>query len=342
MEPETLDRGTMTRMYFKLRMIARDKSTAWIAAFFLVMASLSASETRVDSILATVNGNPITLLDVVLETGRQEVRLGSVYKGNELEEEIRKLRKQVIEEIVNRKLIVEDYRIYNFAIPRQFIEDNLQGLAAHVADGTMNGLRRKAESFGTSLEELREKAREKVIMDIMIHEFCVRPVEITPEETYRHYQENIGRYHREAELSVQAILLRSDGKYGESVGKVANEITVKLSEDREETFIRLVRLYSEGPNAELDGDIGTVKESQLRQDFATALKGKSAGSVAGPIKTPEGVYFLRIRERKAETVTPFSEIKDKIERNLQEQRKQERYEEYMGRLKQDAVIRYLF
>ena len=35
-------------------------------------------ETRVDSVLASVNGEPITLLDVMLETSREELRLASL------------------------------------------------------------------------------------------------------------------------------------------------------------------------------------------------------------------------------------------------------------------------
>jgi peptidyl-prolyl cis-trans isomerase SurA len=332
------------RIHSIFRSIRRIGDSAWAAAVLLVAAvSLSAAESRVDSILATVNGNPVTLLDVVLETGRQEARLSTVYKGTELEEEIRKIRKHVIDEIIDRKLIVEDYRTYNFEIPRQFIETNLQDLAALVADGTMTGLRRKAETFGTSIEELREKAKEKVIMDIMIHEFCVRPVNVTPEEIYRHYQDNIEQYRRESELSIDAILILGNGRHGDRAPEVIAKITEALSgEPDEQAFTTLVRLHSEGPNAEKDGNLGSVVESHLRKEFADALPGKGVGAVVGPVKTPEGTYFLRIRDRKEETVVPLSKLSAAIEAELLEARKRERYEAYLGRLKKDAVIRHLF
>ena len=48
--------------------------------------------TRVDSVLVSVNGEPITLLDVFLETGGLEKEFAGFYSGERLRVETRSLR----------------------------------------------------------------------------------------------------------------------------------------------------------------------------------------------------------------------------------------------------------
>ena len=51
-------------------------------------------ETRSDSVLASVNGEPITLLDVILESGRDEARLAAMFSGERLYAETAKVRRR--------------------------------------------------------------------------------------------------------------------------------------------------------------------------------------------------------------------------------------------------------
>ena len=76
-------------------------------------------ETRVDSVLASVNGEPITLLDVMLESNREELRLASLYSGARLYSEIARLRKSIVEEIIVRKLVYAHYLEKPFSIDNQ-------------------------------------------------------------------------------------------------------------------------------------------------------------------------------------------------------------------------------
>ena len=62
-------------------------------------------ESNVDSILASVNGTPISLSDVLYESRRTEARLGMVYSGQQQYDEVIKLRKQILEDIEDAQII---------------------------------------------------------------------------------------------------------------------------------------------------------------------------------------------------------------------------------------------
>ena len=122
------------------------KLPALLIFAFLICGTVSLSaqdigrETRVDSVLASVNGEPITLLDVLIESGREEMRLASMFSGARLYSEIAKLRKQVIDEIIVRKLVYGSYKEKPFPIEEQYIENLMDSLAVSMGGGSRGGL----------------------------------------------------------------------------------------------------------------------------------------------------------------------------------------------------------
>ena len=131
----------------------------WTAG--MISAQDLGKEARVDSVLASVNGEPITLLDVMLESGREELRLASLYSGARLYSEISQLRKRVIEDIIVRKLVYAKYLEKPFTIENQYIETMMDHLARTLGGGSRDSLVKRAEALGTTMKELKEKAKEK-------------------------------------------------------------------------------------------------------------------------------------------------------------------------------------
>ena len=68
------------------------------------------AQTQRDSILASVNGESITLQDVMLETNADEAKLASLYNGEDLVRKIEEIRRKVLENLINRKLIYATYK----------------------------------------------------------------------------------------------------------------------------------------------------------------------------------------------------------------------------------------
>ena len=79
---------------------------------------------QVDSILASVNGEPISLLDVIYESTQDEARLYALYSSKEIFHEMQKLRKRFLDKIIDRKLILLEYKAKTpFKVPRQYVEN---------------------------------------------------------------------------------------------------------------------------------------------------------------------------------------------------------------------------
>jgi peptidyl-prolyl cis-trans isomerase SurA len=314
-----------------------------ISAFsiFLSLTSFSEKKTLAKSILmATLNGEPITLLDVIADTAPEEKKLGMKFSGEKLKKEKWKIRHQALEKIIDRRLVYEEFKTRGYKLPEDIIERMLDGLAKSLAKGDRKLLERKARKAGLSMDDLREQAKERAASSLLINERCSKSVYITPKQVYDYYLANRSDFTIPAKLNLQAILMKCSG--GDSaVARFAERLKKSLKNVNDEKFASYAKLYSQGPNHKNGGNVGWISESDLRPEFKQLLTGSKVGSIHGPIRTPEGIYFIRVKDREEAVAKLFDNVKDAIREKLTGVEKEKKYKEYSKRLRKFAVIRYL-
>lgn len=295
---------------------------------------------QVDSILASVNGEPISLLDVIYESSYNESRLYAVYSSKEIFGEIQKLRKKMLDKIIDRKLILLEYKATRpFRVPRQYVENLIDELAMNFGCSNRSELIEKAKEAGTTIEELRKKARTKVITQIMISNYIYTVVNITPREIFEYYKKNVKEFSTDPQVRLQLLLI---GKKHKDSERIKKELAEAFKKADKKIFTGMVRLYSSGPGAMRGGDLGWIECSELRPEFAEEIKDKKVGTIVGPIETDEGTYFLRINDRKGATKAEFAKMLPQIKDKIESKHKEEAYKAYIAKLRKKSIIRYFF
>ncbi|MCP3965642.1 MAG: hypothetical protein GY750_14785 [Lentisphaerae bacterium] len=293
---------------------------------------------KVDSILASVNGTPISLTDVLYESGRDEARLYAVYSGKNIYKKVEAMRKKFLEQIIARKLILFEYNDKKpFEVPRQYVETLLDDLAVSFGCTNREELSEKAKASGTSLADLKKKAKEKVTLQLMISSYIYSHVNLTPREIYEYYEKNKKEFSTPAAIRLQLMLLPKKRK---KLKKLTTALKSELKSGSKKIFSSMTRLYSSGPNAIEGGDLGWIELEQLRPEFSKAVKGVQCGKVAGPITTDEGVYFLRIESRREAETTSFNKLVPVIKKRIEDKRRKAAYDKYIKDLRKYAIIRY--
>lgn len=317
--------------------------SARILAFlaFFSFASIAETKPLAKSILmATVNGDPITLLDVIADTAPEEKKMGMRYSGERLKKEKWKIRHKALENIIDRRLVYAEFKAKGYKLPEAIIERMLDGLAKSLAKGDRKLLERKARQAGLTMEDLREQAKERAASALLINERCSKSVYITPKQIYDYFVANRATFTMPARLNLQAILLKC-GAGDSAVAKFAERLKKSLKNADAKRFASYAKLYSQGPNHKNGGKVGWIPETDLRPEFKQPLTGAQVGSIHGPIRTPEGIYFIRVQDRKEAVAKSFDNVKDDIKKKLTEAAKKIKYKEYSEKLRKFAVIRFL-
>ena len=292
----------------------------------------------VDSILASVNDQPISLTDVILESSAFEARLSLVYTGKELYNQIWKARKAVLEGIIARKLLLMDYQKKPFKVPEQYIEQTLDDLALTFGCTNREELVAKAKKSDMTIEDLRRQATEKVIIQIMVSNYYYQNVNLTPRDLFEYYEKNRQEFITPASSRIQLLLLKKGRK---NMEKLIKEIASDLKDNSPKIFKSLTVLHSDGPNPQKGGDVGWIEDAKLRPEFASAVKKIQGTGVIGPIRTMEGEYFIRLTERRKARNPEYDNLNRELKEQIEMKLRAQAYKDYIAKLKKEAIIRYM-
>ena len=315
-----------------------------LAASDLISVPTPMAGTRIDSVVVSVNGEPVTLLDVILETGSRERELAGIFSGQRLSNETLELRMETIDQIVFRKLVYEQYKANPFDIPRQEIENLLDEFVRTTGAESRASLEKSLQPFGITPERLREQALERIAVEVMLMRDCDHQVYITPKEVYEDYKAHPEKWTVPEKITLQLLQINvTAGSAGGDPQAAVKAIRKELDEDpSQKNFTRLVLEKSDGATASTGGVTEGAELNKLRPEFIEALKDKKSGDIVGPIEAPEAFFFIRVIGIEPARPVPFSQANREVRDALYQERVAEKRKEYFEQIRKNAVIRYFF
>ena len=212
-----------------------------------------------------------------------------------------------------------------------------------IGGGSRDGLVKKAEALGTTIKEIKGKAKEKIAVDILLGESCDRPIYITPKEVFEYYQKNEAEWTTPARYTLELLqIARNGGRSGPDPKVACQKLSEQLKNADEAMFTQLTRANSDAANAENGGLVGEVDADKLRPEFAPTVLKMKPGDIAGPLETPEGFYFVRLAAVRPEEKISYEKASEDIRKRLEAQQKEDLRKAYGEKLKKQALIRYYF
>lgn len=299
--------------------------------FFLFAAAASAAE--VDSVLAAVNGSPVTLNEILPSTREQEFRLGNAYSGKALEKEVLKLRYKAVEEIIDRKLIVADFHSQNLLLPPQEIENELDRWGKHIGCHSRKDLEERVRRSGSTLSKIRERLRQRMIVQIMRRRAFMLAEQPTPADVFQRFKQEEKNLSFPGSVELALVKLPLNDK--ENAEKIA--AALKKTPD---VWEKIALQYPITPGT--NGRIGSVELPQLRNEFAKAMGMIAPGCIYSNIKTADGIYFIKVLKYLPPRKAVFKDHAEMLHKKMEEEIYRKSSAAYAARLRAQAVIEYFF
>lgn len=131
------------------------------------------------------------------------------------------------------------------------------------------------------------------------------------------------------QIRVRHILVRTEDE--------AKQVLDRLAKN--ERFENLAKALSQdSATAAKGGDLDYLKREQLFPDFARAAFELKAGEVSGVVRTPFGYHIIKLVDRKKGQVLKYEQIKDQLNRRLLEERRTQRFQQWMKDLEAAAKV----
>ncbi|MBV9488443.1 MAG: SurA N-terminal domain-containing protein, partial [Verrucomicrobia bacterium] len=138
--------------------------TLVVAGFCGSSALVAADPEVIDGIAAVVNNDVVTFSQVQEVCASQEQSLRQQYNGQELIDKIKEARLAALRDLVDRQLILQEFKKKEFHIPDYVIEDHIQNIIRSEFAGDRQAFVRTLSAQGYSLTRFRENERQKIIV----------------------------------------------------------------------------------------------------------------------------------------------------------------------------------
>lgn len=314
-------------------------TTFFLLALFSVRSLFSQAEV-IDGIAAVVNSDVITYSQVRELIGARERALRASLQGEELANQIKEIRFAALKDLIDRQLILQEFKGKGLNIPPHLLEDRIQSIVRQEFGGDRSAFVRTLRSQGYSVSKFKEIERDKIIVQAMRQTFVRDDFVISPAQIQAFYDKNKGSYATPEQVKLRMIVLREETDTGLPGGKLAmaQEIRGKLAGGAD--FGRMAQMYSEDPaTQEVEGDWGWIDRRTLSDALTEHAFALNAGQVSEVIELGGSYYIMIVEARKNAAVKPITEVRDEIEQNLIQQERGKEMQRWLDTLRQNAYIK---
>jgi peptidyl-prolyl cis-trans isomerase SurA len=306
----------------------------------LVPAAPAAEPEVIDGVAAVVNGEVITFSQVQEVSGPRERTLREQYTGVELVEKIKEARLAALNDLIDRQLILQEFKKKKFTIPEYVIEDQVQNIIREEFAGDRQAFLRTLNAQGYTINKFREIQRDKVIVGAMRQNNIKGTFSTTPQQVQAYYEANKPQFATPEQLKLRMIVLNADpldANSADSTKKMADEIRNKIKGGAD--FATMAKTYSMDGTAESGGDWGMIDRKTLNQQLTDVAFGLSPGEVSQVVQIGDSFYILYCEDKKTPSFIPLPEVRDGIQKKLEEVQRQKATQKWIDSLREKAYIK---
>lgn len=295
-----------------------------------------------NGIVAVAEDKIITVADVSREITpllpglqRETIRNEQEYNAK-----IEALQDSVIQDLIDRVLIIKEFRKdEKKQIPSAIVDAEIARMQSEQFDNDRSKFLAYLRSRGTTIREFRREQEEEIIYRYMQGQQRKSQGSVSPVKIEQFYNENKDRFYREDEVHLRLIqLTRTEGDTDASLTATANDILAKLKAGT--SFADLAKEYSKDTRRSKGGDWGPLKRSDFKKEFSDPAFALKKGEASQPVLLPEGCFLLFAEDRKFAGIQPIDEVRDQIERILVTQMSRSGQERWLERLRRNGYVKH--
>lgn len=308
--------------------------------FTLLLVIETAHATVVDRVVAIVNQEVITLSELELANAHLENPLfrelstepSNLPKAPRLQETLRIL--------IEKKLQLQAARKRGIIVGQEELQQVLGEIKTKQGIASDASLQRLLSKDNLTLSDYTQEIKDQLIILKLINREIRSGVVLQEGEisTYYHAHPEQFRLPERVHLAQVLLSLPNHPKDHEiqSLEEHAKKIRNELLNGAE--FGPMARKYSNGAEAQQDGDLGYFKKGELMEEIDKIIFSLQVGEISPIVRTPLGFHIFKLLEKKTTEIAPYEKVKDQVAEQLFLERTDMAYRLWLRRLRDQAYV----
>lgn len=254
----------------------------------------SASPSAV-SIAAVVNDDIITSHDL-----RQRVLFMLATTGVErTEESLARIQQQALRNLIDEHLQMQEAEKYEQTIDDRQVDQNVAQLIGRNGLDPQEVVQRLA-GVGVSIDTLRDQVRSDIAWQRIVNGLFGQNIRIS-DSTIEETLERITADADKPSYRMAEIYIEGTPEIGGQDGAIQGAQAMIQQLGQGAPFPLLAQQFSSAPSAASGGDLGWIKETDVRPEIAAVIPQLDDGEVSEPIPVPGGAYVVAMLDRRVST-----------------------------------------
>ncbi|MCK5695015.1 MAG: SurA N-terminal domain-containing protein [Desulfobacula sp.] len=312
----------------------RANKISWIV-FSSMIISVSfcwtVSADMVDRIVAIVNDDVVTLVQLNKETSPYIKNIGSSeYSAEKKKEMVQTINKKILNALVDQSLTQQEAKKYHINVSDIEIDNAVENVKSS-RSLTQEEFEKALEKEGLILKEYRENVKKQILQAKLINHAVKSKVIITESEIKKSYEANMEKYSGKKKYHLRNILMGNEDEIKE----------VKKKLDKNKKFIFLAKKYSIASNASDSGDLGTFDISNFSKNIKDSISTLNKGEYTNGISTAQGFQIFYVEDIVIEGVKTLDQAYDEIHATLYNEQVEKNFKTWLESLKKKAHIKIM-
>ncbi len=277
-----------------------------------------------DKIIAIVNSDIITQKDLNDFINFMRVQLSAEYKGKELESQIQSMKLNLLEKLVEDRLILQEAKKLKINIDRPRIEARKNEIRKRY--GSEEQFQKILTQQGVTEADLDKKISDQIMMFAVIDYRVKDKISITPTEITEFYDKHKSEFLNPGQREFESLVTDDELAAKDIVAMVKNNTSMGEAAKKYSLDIH---------------KISFVKGKEFREDIEDILTKLKENEVSAPIKIEDKFYIFKLYTTIAPRQQALSEAQDPIRNYIFETKMQEQMSTWLDEIKKNAYIKFL-
>jgi len=307
----------------------------------------SAEPRAFNSLVAVVNGQVITESEVRQATSNtREIIIRSQPAGPERDKMLKSLRKNALDSLIERELILSEFVKVGGNIKDNIIDQDIQKIIEREPfNGDRNKFLADLRKTGMTMKKFRDMRRKIISVEMMRSSQAKGISVVTPQQLNETYQKHKDKFREETFARIRTIMIPKATKDPtielDDQRKLITEIREKITKG--EDFAALAKEYSKDSVSDSGGDRGIIGEKsiKLRNDLKIAAFSLDSGKVSEILEDNYAFYLLKAEDKKLGKNKSLNDpiVRDETNKLALLELRKSAYERWITKLKKTASIR---
>lgn len=292
---------------------------------------------RIDSVIAIVNDEVITMTDLQRSLIPLIKQLKSNYVGEELMQKLKEAEEAVLSQLIENKLILQTAVTLKENEELKVAEKELLKYIQEIIERfpSKEIFQETLKRENLSFEDFRQDCVDQLLVKKLVSMKVSSKVFVSNKDIQDYYSMHISDFTTPAKITFSQIWLKKDTN-DSSKEELIKRIHKELLDGAD--FKTLAVKYSEGPHAFEGGVWKDVEKGQFTKELDDVIWSLSPGTISEIIETRVSYHILKIDVIEKPREVPIEEVWNSIQNKIYFERAEELRKVWINELKVKAFI----